>query len=229
MPSEKEYVKLWMSYADYFEPLGDAEVGRLARAMIAYKSTGATPKFSGNERFTWPAIKRDIDEQIAAQAEFSEKQSENGKKGGRPKKPRPLTENPKNPDLFSETQKSQGQRTRTKDKDKGHITPLTPLDGGGFGPELQKALEDWLAYKAEKNQAYKPQGLQSLIAQIRKHADQCGERAVAELIAECMASNWQGIIFDRLKTVQQVRDRAQTPIGIRKSFSQIIAEREGGS
>ena len=31
MPPEKEYVKLWVSYSAYFEPLSDTEVGRLAR------------------------------------------------------------------------------------------------------------------------------------------------------------------------------------------------------
>lgn len=55
-----EYVKLWDSYADYFEPLSDAEVGRLVLGMLQYKSTGTAPEFSGNERFVWPAIKADI-------------------------------------------------------------------------------------------------------------------------------------------------------------------------
>ena len=111
MPENREYVKLWTSYSAYFEPLGDAEVGRLARAMIAYKSSGAEPKFSGNERFAWPAIKRDMDEAERVVFEFSQKQSERGAKGGRPKKASGFFENPENPVVFSETQKSQGLRT----------------------------------------------------------------------------------------------------------------------
>lgn len=34
----KMYIKLWDSYESYFEPLSDAEVGRLVRAMMKYKS-----------------------------------------------------------------------------------------------------------------------------------------------------------------------------------------------
>ena len=63
----KEYVKLWLSYDAYFEPLSTDEVGRLALAMLAYKARGTQPSFSGNERFIWPAIQRDIDLQTEAQ------------------------------------------------------------------------------------------------------------------------------------------------------------------
>jgi len=38
--------------------------------------------------------------------EFKEKQSDNGKKGGRPPKTKPLEENPNNPSLFDKSQKS---------------------------------------------------------------------------------------------------------------------------
>lgn len=85
-------------------------------------------------------------------------------------------------------------KTKTKTK---KASPLPPLPD--FGPELQRAFLDWLDYKREKNQAYKPTGLKALAAQVKSHAERYGEAAVAELIRACMASNWQGIIFDRLK------------------------------
>ena len=106
---ENEYVKLWVSYEAYFEPLGDAEVGRLARAMIEYKSSGVAPKFSGNERFVWPAIKRDIDNAIAAQQELSQTRADSGKLGGRPKKPNGFSEKQKNQMVFEESKKSHGK------------------------------------------------------------------------------------------------------------------------
>lgn len=112
-----EYVKLWDSYADYFEPLSDAEVGRLVLGMLQYKSTGTAPEFSGNERFVWPAIRRDIDEAIRKHDEFLEKQAENGKKGGRPSKTQAFSEKP------TETQKTQAFSEKPKKaKDKGHRT-----------------------------------------------------------------------------------------------------------
>ena len=81
----KEYVKLWDSYAAYFEPLSEAEVGRLVLAMLKYKSTGTAPELKGNERFVWPAVQRDIDAAIEAQNALSSTRSSAGKQGGRPK------------------------------------------------------------------------------------------------------------------------------------------------
>ena len=82
----KEYVKLWLSYDAYFEPLSTDEVGRLALAMLAYKARGTQPSFSGNERFIWPAIQRDIDLQTEAQEHTSSERSAAGRLGGRPRK-----------------------------------------------------------------------------------------------------------------------------------------------
>ena len=118
-----EYVKLWDSYADYFEPLSDAEVGRLVLGMLQYKSTGTAPEFSGNERFVWPAIRRDIDEAIRKHDEFLEKQAENGKKVGRPPKTQAFSEKP------TETQKTQAFSEKPKKaKDKGHRTKEKEMD-----------------------------------------------------------------------------------------------------
>ena len=122
MAEKKEYVKLWVSYESYFEAFSDVEVGRLVRAMMKYRVSREEPKFNGNERFIWPAIKRDIDESLQAQEANAAVNRENGKKGGRPAKavkPDGFSENQKNPTGFSESEKSHGQRTRTKDKDKG--------------------------------------------------------------------------------------------------------------
>lgn len=104
MGETKEYVKLWLSYRTYFEPYSDAEVGRLVRAMMQYKSSGEEPRFSGNERYVWPAIKRDVDEASDAQEAAAERSRENGRRGGRPRKTD--DKNQENPGGFSKTQKT---------------------------------------------------------------------------------------------------------------------------
>lgn len=71
--------------------------------------------------------------------------------------------------------------------------PLERLCG-----ELRDAVEEWLAYKAEKRQPYKPTGLKSLVTQIEHKAREYGAAAVAAVIRESMSSNYQGIVFDRL-------------------------------
>ena len=88
---------------------------------------------------------------------------------------------------------------KNKTKTKTKTVPLCPPMGEtGFGEELQGALEAWLFYKTEKRQGYQPTGLQCLVTEIRRNAERYGEAAVAALIRECMACNWQGIAFDRL-------------------------------
>ena len=60
-------------------------------------------------------------------------------------------------------------------------------------------MREWITYKAEKKDSYQEQGMKSLLLQIGKNVLQYGEDAVCELIDECMANNWKGIIFDKLK------------------------------
>lgn len=64
---------------------------------------------------------------------------------------------------------------------------------------LQTAVIEWLTYKVERKESYKEMGLKKLLRQIETNAQIYGDDAVCALIDECMASNWAGIIFDRLK------------------------------
>lgn len=168
MPDKKEYVKLWLSYESYFEPYSDVEVGRLVRAMMKYKSSREDAEFNGNERYVWPAIRRDIDEANEAQEKRAETNRKNGENGGRPKKAagsEESEENRKNPVGFEETEKTdwvfekpkkamdkgqgQGQRSRTKDMDKGEnrarvstrFTPPTVDEVRAYCQERQNGVD----------------------------------------------------------------------------------------
>lgn len=115
----KMYIKLWDSYESYFEPLSDAEVGRLVRAMMKYKSLGVKPEFNGNERFTWPAIKRELDEDAA----YTKKKSDIGKLGGAPlENNNAEKKTSKNNQKQAKTTKNKLDiRLRTKDLGKGRL------------------------------------------------------------------------------------------------------------
>ena len=197
MGDKKEYVKLWLSYRSYFEAYSAAEVGRLVLAAMDYRESGAEPEFSGSERFIWPAIRRDIDESVAAQKAISASRSEAGKQGGRPESEKAnaspeSNEKQKKQMLSDESKKSYGQRKRTKDKDMDSI--LSPLP-----PTLRESVEKWVAYKGERREEYKPVGLQSLVTQITKAAEEYGEAAMIDVITRSMAANYKGIVFDWLK------------------------------
>lgn len=64
---------------------------------------------------------------------------------------------------------------------------------------LTPKISEWIIYKVERKESYKEQGMKSLLKQIEKNSLQYGDIAVSDLIDECMANNWKGIIWDRLK------------------------------
>ena len=105
-------------------------------AAMDYRESGAEPEFSGSERFIWPAIRRDIDESVAAQKAISASRSEAGKQGGRPESEKAnafyeSNEKQKKQMLSEESKKSYGQRKRTKEKDKIYTEGAA---NGGLSP-----------------------------------------------------------------------------------------------
>lgn len=64
---------------------------------------------------------------------------------------------------------------------------------------LAEKIAEWITYKTERKERYKEQGMKSLLRQVENNAMKYGDQAVCNLIDECMASNWAGIIFDRLQ------------------------------
>ena len=71
---------------------------------------------------------------------------------------------------------------------------------------LREKIEEWLTYKEERNEIYKETGLKSLLKQIENNCRTYGEEAVIELIDECMAKNWKGIIWEKLKDREKLPD-----------------------
>ena len=94
----------------------------------------------------------------------------------------------------------ESKREIEKEKENECYTPPTPsVSDFDFSPDLESAVNDWLAYKQERREAYKPTGLKSLLAQIKKAAAEYGDAAVVEVIRQSMSANYMGIVFDRLK------------------------------
>lgn len=63
---------------------------------------------------------------------------------------------------------------------------------------LSEKMKNWVTYKMERKEAYKETGIKSLISQVRKQSEQYGDKKVCDLIDECMANGWKGIIWDKL-------------------------------
>lgn len=207
---ELTYIKLFVDYLYAIEPLGDAERGRLFTSLLEYARSGEAEHLSGNERFIFPMMRAQIDRDAAAMREISEARSEAGKKGAEAKQ----ANVGKCKQMQAKPSKSSKEKEEDKDKDKDNISPpLSPSPGEtGFGNNLQSAFDSWIAYKAEKRQGYKPTGLKNLVSEVRNNAAKYGEDAVADLIRECMANNWQGIIFDRLRKREEKPGKQYDPM-----------------
>lgn len=132
---EMTYVKVYQDWTEATSKLKDGEKGRLIDAMVVYAATGkdVSDTLTGNEQYLYPMFRAQIDRDRQALASYSQKQSENGSKGGRPRKnPKnpPLSdENPKNPPLFLESQKSQDNNNNNNYE----VPPFTPPQGDGAG------------------------------------------------------------------------------------------------
>lgn len=91
------------------EILSDKEFGQLMRAVFEYNINGTVPEFTSRTvQACWNPIKDSLDRSAEAYEQRCEKNRENGKKGGRPKKkeeeekPNGFSENPKKANGFSE-------------------------------------------------------------------------------------------------------------------------------
>lgn len=185
-----EYFCCYHSYLEVMEELNDAEKGRLFTACLTYSKTGESPQLCGNERFVFPTFRAQIDRDNSRYDKKCQKQAENAKKRWHANECDGM---PDDANLAKDAKTKTKAKTKAKTKDNIN-TPLSPL----FGEELQKAFDDWLEYKRERREGYKPTGLKALESEIRNNAAVHGEGEVAKLIRSCMAAGWKGIAFDRL-------------------------------
>ena len=68
----------------------------------------------------------------------------------------------------------------------------------GMSLVLEDKMRDWMRYKMERKDNYKEQGMKALLKKVANSAEIYGDMSVCNLVDECMASNWKGIIWDKL-------------------------------
>lgn len=80
----------------------------------------------------------------------------------------------------------------------------------GFPEKVDSAVREWIKYKTEKRQAYKPTGLRNFLTRVENNVQKYGEKPVAELIYYCMSQNWQGVIWERLDKAPRGGQKTET-------------------
>ena len=96
------------------------------------------------------------------------------------------------------------EKDKEKDKDSGirnkedatAEAAAAPTPESDLPPALESAVAAWVAYKAERREAYKPRGLAALRSRIANLAAQHGDRAVIAAIERAQANGWKGFDHD---------------------------------
>lgn len=88
----------------------------------------------------------------------------------------------------------------------GKETATSLIEAKQYEPELETAVKEWVQYKAEKRQGYKPTGLKSLLTEVANNAAKYGNPVVIDVIRKSIAANYTGIVWD------WCRARQPTPV-----------------
>lgn len=167
---------MYRSYVEAAELMTSANAGKFLLALCRYALDGEEPGSLPKEAASAFKLVRPL-------LEKGRKKAAAGKAGG---ECRP-SENSKTAEA---TQRNEAKKPAKKAVDMPDLSWAST--------RIQEAINQWITYKKEKGQGYKPTGLKSLVAQIRNKVETHGEVAVIQIIEQSMAANWQGIIWDKI-------------------------------
>lgn len=77
---------MYLDYEEQFNIMTDEQIGQLMRAIIKYEKTGEVPNLDGMLKMAFSFIKTQLDRDREKYEARCEKNRENAKKGGRPRK-----------------------------------------------------------------------------------------------------------------------------------------------
>ena len=92
---EKASFLMYLDYEEQFNIMTDEQIGQLMRAIIKYEKTGEVPNLDGMLKMAFSFIKTQLDRDREKYQARCQKNRENAKKGGRPKKEEKQKENSK--------------------------------------------------------------------------------------------------------------------------------------
>lgn len=187
-------------YASFFDAVSrikkKADRADAYDAICAYALREEDPDFSKMSdaaQIAFLLIKPNLDS--------SRRKAKSGKDGGSKKANGKQNESKTEANCKQEEHESEKEKEKEKEKE-NECYPPTPFSqiiaSYSFSEPLMAKTTAWLKYKSERRESYKEQGLKSLLTQIQKNTAKYGEQAVIDLMEQCMAANWAGIIWDRL-------------------------------
>lgn len=198
-------IKSFSFYRNYYELikyLPDNDRLELYDAILNYIFDDKEPEFNDLKKGIWVNLKMPLDTS-----------KNNAGRGGRPKK--------ENAEIKT-VLKPKKNRIKTEKKTNNNflflISNISYLKDKGL---LREKIEEWLEYKKErKDKPYTEIGFKKLLKQIENNANEYGEEPVIDLIDTCMSNNYQGIIFDKLKSQRRFKEEKPTPSWFGQEFKE---------
>lgn len=225
---EREQFTFYRSFYDAISELDDEAQLAAYRSIVSYALTGELPQLSGIVSAVFKLVRPVLDTAAKKSeggikgrcAKTPERPSkDNGKITQRPLKDtaktterlsedtektseRPLKDTAKTTERPSKDQgnKKEGEKEKEKESECSPpcIPPTEKPDIGDLPEGVQSAVLDWLAYKRERHEAYKPIGQTAFLNAARQHTQIYGEAATVGVIRSAMASGYKGVPWDRL-------------------------------
>ena len=154
------YLKLFVDCLEKYQKLNDTEFGRLVRAALRYKATGAEPDDLGREALLWDGMRLDIDRDNESYAEAVRIRSEAGKAGAAARW-KSHKEDGKNAFAINRISKN-GKHGKEEDKDKEEgkdlLPPVVPPPGEPKKHFVPPSVEEVRAYCQERGNGIDPEG-----------------------------------------------------------------------
>ncbi len=92
-----------------------------------------------------------------------------------------------------------------------------------FSESLVDTVKDWIIYKKERHQAYQAKGLEQFLEKVKNSVYKYGEGKVEEVIRLTMASNYDGIIWNKLDERQNKKQEDEKPYSYPTSLEELRA------
>lgn len=189
----------YKNYYELIKYLSDEDRLELYDSIFNYMFEDKEPNFSELKKGIWINLKMPLDTS-----------KNNSGRGGRIKKgetdSKPI-ENRLKTDLKPKRNRKETEK-ETNNNFLFLISNFLFLKDRGL---LRGKIEEWLEYKKQRKEKYTEKGFNSLLKQIQNNCEKYGEENVINLIDECMANNYKGIIFDKLKKQSKVLQERDVP------------------
>lgn len=195
---KKQSFLVYLDYRKHLKRLSDEDRGKLFMAIFDYADSATIPEdgMSDAALMAFSFIKERMDLDAEKYAHKCAQNQVNGTRGGRPPKQRKTEEKPQKP---SETERLFGEVPDMPETDADRLQKARSIYV--TLPEKAKtAIGQWLDYKKERRETYKPVGILTLMSQVEQRIKEFGEPAVTRIILESISSRYQGITWDRLQT-----------------------------